>query len=211
MVLPTWDEENRLIHQGYRLIAGIDEVGRGPLAGPVVAAAVILDPDADIRVYDELRDSKTLTSNQRERLAKSIKTVAIDTGIGTAEHWEIDNIGIVKATQQAMFRAVSSLSKRPHHLLIDAVPLPDAGIPFLALVKGDRLCRSIAAASIIAKVYRDHLMILQGSVYPNYGFEQNKGYGTKEHIRQLYALGPSPIHRRTFEPVNTLVKYPSDR
>jgi ribonuclease HII len=206
-MLPTWDEENRLIHQGYRLIAGIDEVGRGPLAGPVVAAAVILDPDADIRVYDELRDSKTLTPNQRERIAESIKDVAIDTGIGAAEHWEIDSIGIVKATRKAMFRAVATLSKQPHHLLVDAIPLPEVGIPFLALVKGDTRCRSIAAASIVAKVYRDHLMVLQGSIYPNYGFEQNKGYGTKEHIRQLYTLGPSPIHRRTFAPINTLVKY----
>ena len=206
IILPTWDEERRLRSDGYRLIAGIDEVGRGTLAGPVTAAAVILDPDAHDPYYDELRDSKTLTPRQRERLAASISGSAVGIGIGVAEHSEIDDLGIVKATRLAMTRAVTDLPLSPHHLLIDAVPLPKTGLPFKAIIRGDAKCRSIAAASIVAKVARDRRMTQEEVAHPGYGFVRNKGYATLEHLRSLQRLGPSAIHRRSFAPVRALVE-----
>ena len=205
-MLPTWDEERRLIQQGYRLIAGIDEVGRGTLAGPVFAAAVILDPNADIPCYEELRDSKALTPRRRERLSRSISDVAIGIGIGFAEHWEIDAQGIVHATRTAMARAVDALATQPHFLLIDALPLPEAGLPFQAIIKADARCRSVAAASIVAKVARDRLMRQQETVHPGYGFARHKGYATRHHLEQLRRLGPCPIHRRSFAPVCALLQ-----
>ena len=205
-MLPTWHEERRLLREGYRLIAGIDEVGRGPLAGPVFAAAVILDPNADAPCYADLRDSKTLTALQRERIARSITDVAVSIGIGAAEHWEIDALGIVKATSTAMARAVANLSPRPHFLLIDAVPLPEPQLPFRAIIKADAQCCSVAAASIVAKVARDQLMVQEDSAHPGYGFARHKGYATREHLERLRHLGPSPIHRRSFSPVRSLVE-----
>ena len=205
-ILPTWDEERRLRNDGYRLIAGIDEVGRGTLAGPVMAAAVILDPDTEAPCYDDLRDSKTLTRRQRERLADSISEAAIGIGIGAAEHSQIDHLGIVKATRLAMTRAVTNLPLPPHHLLIDAVPLPEAGLPFKAIIHGDARCRSIAAASIVAKVARDRRMTREEVAHPGYGFARNRGYATLEHLRSLQRLGPSAIHRHSFAPVRALVE-----
>ena len=205
-ILPTWDEERHLRSDGYHLIAGIDEVGRGTLAGPVVAAAVLLDPDAHAPYYDELRDSKTLTPRQRERLAASISQSAVGIGVGVAEHSEVDDLGIVKATRTAMARAVADLALRPHYLLIDAVPLPEAGLPFKAIIHGDGRCRSIAAASIVAKVARDRRMTREEVDHPGYGFARNKGYATLDHLRSLQRLGPSAIHRRSFAPVRTLVE-----
>ena len=203
---PTWIEERRLLQEGYRLIAGVDEVGRGPLAGPVVAAAVILDPDADVPCYDQIRDSKALSPARRERLAPLISEAALGVGIGAAESDEIDALGIVQATRAAMARAVAQLSVRPDHLLIDAVPLPEAGIPFRALIKGDALCRSIAAASIVSKVARDRRMLHEDASHPGYGFAHHKGYATPEHLEQLARLGPCPIHRRSFDPVRTMTQ-----
>ncbi|MBI4202940.1 MAG: ribonuclease HII [Chloroflexi bacterium] len=200
-LVPTFAEEVRLLGQGYRCIAGVDEVGRGPLAGPVVAGAVVLDLQADLPFYPLLRDSKALTPAQRERLSEGIRRYALGAAVGAAGPEEIDQRGIVGATLLAMARAVASLPARPDHLLIDAVPLPEAGIPFRAIIKGDALCRSIAAASIIAKVERDQLMERLDGEYPGYGFARHKGYPTAEHLRRLAAQGPCPIHRRVFAPV----------
>jgi len=205
VLIPTWTEEKRLLADGYKLIAGIDEVGRGPLAGPVFAAAVILDLDVEAPCYADLRDSKTLTALQRRRIAPAITAVAVSFGIGAAEHWEIDCKGIVEATRAAMARAVASLNPSPQFLLIDAVPLPEILLPFRAIIKGDAICCSIAAASIIAKVARDQRMVEEDSAHPGYGFAQNKGYPTREHLERLRYLGPSPIHRRSFWPVKAMV------
>ena len=207
---PTWAEERRLLREGYRLIAGVDEVGRGPLAGPVVAAAVILDPSLGLPWYEELRDSKALSARQRERLAPLITEAAVAVGTGAAGHEEIDALGIVPAIRAAMTRAVASLSVKPDHLLIDAVPLPEAKLPFRSLTKGDALCRSIAAASIVAKVARDRHMVQEDTAYPGYGFAHHKGYATREHLEGLARLGPCPIHRRSFAPVRALVQPPEE-
>ncbi|MEE8442675.1 MAG: ribonuclease HII [Dehalococcoidia bacterium] len=203
--IPTWAEENRLLQLGHRLIAGVDEVGRGPLAGPVFAAAVILDPHAGHPCYEDLRDSKALSAAQRQRLAPLITQSAVAVGIGATGPEEIDAVGIVQATRSAMAQAVASLSIQPDHLLIDAVPLPEAGIPFRSLIKGDSLCRSIAAASIVAKVARDQHMVREDAAHPGYGFAQHKGYPTSEHLERLAHLGPCPIHRRSFAPVRALI------
>ena len=203
---PTWAEERRLLEEGYRLIAGVDEVGRGPLAGPVMAAAVILDPNADLPWYDDLRDSKALSSTQRERLAPLIAAAASGVGVGSAEPEEIDTLGIARATRMAMVRAVARLKIKPDHLLIDAVVLPESGMPFRSLIKGDALCRSIAAASIVAKVARDRHMVQEEASHPGYGFARHKGYGTPEHLQRLAITGPCPIHRRSFAPVRFMVQ-----
>ncbi|MBI4200543.1 MAG: ribonuclease HII [Chloroflexi bacterium] len=202
---PTWEEEQRLLGKGYRWVAGVDEVGRGPLAGPVVAAAVILDPDLELPWYPQLQDSKVLSPRQRGRLAALIRGAATAFGIGAADAQEVDARGVVKATRAAMARAVAGLALRPDYLLIDAVPLPEAQIPFRAIIRGDALCRSIAAASIVAKVERDGQMERLDETYSGYGFARHKGYGTQEHLRRLGALGPSAIHRRTFAPVRALL------
>ena len=203
---PTWAEELRLLQDGYRLIAGVDEVGRGPLAGPVVAAAVILDPESQVPWYEELRDSKALSPAQREGLSPLITEAAISVGIGKSEAKEIDALGIVRATRNAMARAVGSMAIQPDHLLMDAVPLPESGLPFRALIKGDALCRSIAAASVVAKVARDRRMFQEDAAYPGYGFARHKGYATREHLEQLGRLGPCPLHRRSFAPVRALIQ-----
>ena len=205
---PTWAEENRLLQQGHRFIAGVDEVGRGPLAGPVVAAAVVLDPVSAYPWYESLQDSKVLSLAQREHLSPLILQEAVASGIGAASPKEIDSVGIVAATRLAMTRAVAALAVRPDYLLIDAVPLPEAGAPFRALIHGDALCRSIAAASIIAKVHRDGIMVQEDTRYQGYGFARHKGYGTPEHLERLAQLGPCPIHRHTFAPVSSLVNPP---
>ncbi len=209
-LVPTWNEELRLRDQGYHTIAGVDEVGRGPLAGPVVAAAVILNPSKTAKWHTDLRDSKVLSSLQRQRLAAVINDEALAVGLGFVAPEDIDSLGIVRATRLAMTRAIGSLSINPDHLIIDALPLPEAGLPFRAIVKGDALCRSIAAASIVAKVARDLHMHTEDSAYPGYGFARHKGYGTSEHLKQLAQLGPCPIHRRTFAPVRILVQPPTE-
>ncbi len=176
-------------------ICGIDEVGRGPLAGPVLAGAVILSKDVQI-LY--LNDSKKLSPKRRESLYEEILEKAVATGIGRAEPERIDEINILQATYEAMRAAIENLNLRPDVLLVDAVTIPQTDIPQVPIVKGDAKSVSIAAASILAKVTRDRLMAEYDRLYPGYGFAENKGYGTKAHIEALKRLGPCPIHRRTF-------------
>jgi ribonuclease HII len=198
---PTFIEEERLRVQGYRLIAGVDEVGRGPLAGPVVAAAVILPYDGKPSWIRLVRDSKQLTPSQRESILNRMMETGIALGVGVVSHEVIDERGIAPATRLAMRHAIEQVSIRPEFLLIDYVRLPDVRIPQKSIVNGDSLCLSIAAASIVAKVTRDRLMVELDGQFPGYGLAQHKGYGTREHLEALRKLGPCPIHRKTFEPV----------
>ena len=190
-----WAYEEELFAQGYKLVCGIDEAGRGPLAGPVCAAAVILPPNLEI---PGLTDSKKLTDKKRRELMPIIKEQAIAWGIGFASHQEIDEINILQATFLAMERALAELSVKPEFALIDGNREKDFGLPVKTVVKGDSLSANIAAASVLAKVTRDDLMEAQAQEYPQYGFEVHKGYGTKAHYAALTEHGPSPIHRMTF-------------
>ena len=180
------------------LVAGVDEVGRGPLAGPVVTAAVILDPDNPI---EGLMDSKKLTEARREKLAILIKERSLAWSIGRAEVEEIDEINILQATMLAMQRAVDGLSPKPEHALIDGNRCPNLSCTAEAIIKGDGLVPAISAASIIAKVSRDNEMVELDSQYPGYGLAGHKGYPTKAHMAALVELGVTPIHRRSFAPV----------
>ena len=186
--------ENELLSEGVTLIAGMDEAGRGPLAGPVVAAAVIMPLDEIIPGVD---DSKKVSEKKREILFEKIKEKAIAYKIVAVDEKTIDEINILEATKKAMKECVSGLSVRPEIVLVDAVKL-DLGVPSKAIIKGDALSYSIAAASILAKVYRDHLMESYDEIYPAYGFKKHKGYGTKAHIDAIKEIGPCPIHRRSF-------------
>jgi ribonuclease HII len=203
--LPNLDEEDKLKSQGYELIAGIDEVGRGALAGPVVASAVILPHPASLTWFELVRDSKELNSRKRESLFELINKEAVAVGIGIVPSQVIDSVNILKATKLAMMQAVEKLPKQPHFLLIDRVTLSQCPIPQRGITRGDKLCLSIACASIIAKVTRDHMMEEFDQIYPGYGFAQHKGYGTGEHISCLQKLGPSPIHRLYFAPVRNII------
>lgn len=195
-------EEKALRLKGFHYIAGIDEVGRGPLAGPVVAAAIILPPKIKRKPWvDDIKDSKLLSPVQRERLVNNIKDISVSFGIGMVSSQIIDIQGIAKATRLAMKYAVEQLSPGPDYLLIDYVKLPEVSLPQKGVVDGDSICFSIACASIIAKVARDHLMIELDAVYPGYGLANHKGYGTKQHLECLQRLGPCPIHRHSFHPV----------
>lgn len=176
-------------------ICGIDEAGRGPLAGPVVAGAVILPKDCDI-LY--INDSKKLSAAKREELYDIIMEQAVATGLGTIGPDRIDEINILQATYEAMRQAIAQLSPQPDLLLNDAVTIPKVTIPQVPIIKGDAKSISIGAASIIAKVTRDRMMVYYDSIYPEYGFASNKGYGSAEHIAALKKYGPTPIHRRTF-------------
>ena len=187
--------ERELYGRGVRTIAGIDEVGRGPLAGPVVAAAVILPEDFDLL---GVNDSKKLSEKRREELFVQIKEKAVAWAIGMADSRVIDEINILQATKQAMAEAVSCLPVKPDHLLIDAVKLEGITIPQTSIIKGDEKSVSVAAASILAKVTRDHMMVEYAEVFPGYAFEKNKGYGTKAHYEGIEAMGICPIHRKTF-------------
>jgi ribonuclease HII len=199
--VPTFDEEEKLIARGYRIIAGVDEVGRGPLAGPVVAAAVILPWGKQPSWLSRVRDSKQLTPSQRESIFDRITASRVAYGLGVVSHEVIDKRGIAPATRLAMRRAIEQLSTRPDYLLIDFMQLPAIRIPQKSVVDGDSLCLSIAAASIVAKVTRDRLMVELDGQFPGYGLAQHKGYGTPEHLEALQRLGPCPIHRKTFEPI----------
>ena len=179
----------------YLAICGIDEVGRGPLAGPVTAGAVILPKDVQI-LY--LNDSKKLSPKKREELAKEIREKAIAVGLGMVSPERIDQINILQATYEAMRMAISNLEVRPDLLLNDAVTIPEVVVPQVPIIKGDAKSVSIAAASIVAKVERDHLMEEYDKIFPGYDFAGNKGYGSVAHIAALKELGPTPIHRRTF-------------
>ncbi len=187
----------------YDLIAGVDEVGRGPLAGAVIAAAVILDPDNPIQ---GLTDSKKLTEKKREFLSEEIKQKALSWAFGRAEIAEIDELNILHASMLAMKRAVESLSIKPQHCLIDGNRCPELDCTSEAIIKGDLKVQSIGAASIIAKVARDHEMVELDKTYPGYGLAQHKGYPTKLHMQALQELGVTPIHRRSFAPVKKLLE-----
>lgn len=179
----------------YDYICGIDEVGRGPLAGPVIACAVILPKDCEI-LY--LNDSKQLSEKKREELYTEIMEKAISVGIGSVSHETIDEINILQATYEAMRKAISNLNVIPNILLNDAVHIPEVTIPQVSIIKGDAKSVSIAAASVIAKVTRDRLMAEYDTVFPGYDFASNKGYGSASHIKALKEIGPSLIHRKTF-------------
>jgi ribonuclease HII len=202
---PNLDHENELKSQGYELIAGIDEVGRGALAGPVVASAVILPHPANLAWLGLVRDSKELTSKKRESLFALISREAMAVGIGIVPSQVIDSINILKATKLAMMQAVKKLPQQPNFLIIDRVTLSQCPIPQRGITRGDKLCLSIACASIIAKVTRDRMMAEFDQTYPGYGFAQHKGYGTGGHISCLQKLGPSPIHRLYFAPVRDII------
>jgi len=202
---PNLDEEDKLKSQGYELIAGIDEVGRGALAGPVVAGAVILPHPANLPWFKLVRDSKELNSGKRESLFDLISKEAIAVGTGIVPSQVIDSVNILKATKLAMMQAVEKLPKQPNFLLIDRVTLSQCSIPQKGITRGDKLCLSIACASIIAKVTRDRMMEEFDQIYPGYGFAQHKGYGTQKHISCLRKLGPSPIHRLYFAPVRNAI------
>ncbi len=193
--ISLWNIEDSLYAQGYTFICGIDEAGRGPLAGPVCAAAVILPPHLDI---PGLNDSKKLTDKRRRELVPIIKEQAVAYGIAFASHKEIDEINILQATFLAMERALSQLEGKADFALIDGNRNKDFGLPVQTVVKGDSLSASIAAASVLAKVTRDDYMDAMAKEYPQYGFEIHKGYGTKAHYEALRTYGHSPVHRLSF-------------
>jgi ribonuclease HII len=194
--------ERELWRAGVVLVAGVDEVGMGPLAGPVVAAAVVLPPNVRI---NGVRDSKLLTAAARERLASDLAVVAVGIGIGVADVHEVDRLNIYHAGLAAMARAVAALPEPPGHLLIDARRIPECPIEQTCVVDGDMSVYSIAAASIIAKVHRDRMMKDLAERYPGYGFDRHAGYGTRAHLAALRRLGPCPAHRRSFAPVRGLL------
>lgn len=208
MVKPSLNLERRFRRRGFALIAGIDEAGRGAWAGPVVAAAVILPLDrSDLtKALKGVNDSKQLTARQRERLHPVIRSVALAVGVGGAGPEEIDRDGIVPATRAAMERALALLAVPPDALLIDAVDLRAiVDLPQHSLVRGDSISLSIAAASIVAKVSRDRMMVKLDGLYPGYGFGKHKGYGTALHQTALERLGVSETHRRSYRPIQKLV------
>ncbi len=188
--------------KGYSLIAGVDEAGRGPLAGPVVAAACLIAPRI---FFSGITDSKLLTPKRRHELFEQLtRDKEIAYGVGIVDHTTIDKVNILQATKMAMCQAVENLSVKPDYLLIDAVVLERSSLPQQSIIKGDRRSQSIAAASIIAKQTRDTIMLKYHKQYPLYGFGDHKGYGTQKHRDALYKHGPCPIHRRSFEPVKSL-------
>lgn len=202
MSLPDFSFERTALSRGARRVAGVDEVGRGPLAGPVTACAVILDPG---NIPDGLNDSKKLTAKRREALAEWL-AAHCDHCIVHVEVAEIDRLNIYHAAHLAMCRAVAGLRQRPCHVLVDGNRVPrDLSCPGEAVVKGDARCVSIAAASILAKVARDRLMVDLAQQYPGYGWEANAGYGTPAHQRALLDLGVTPFHRRSFAPIHNIL------
>lgn len=199
---PTFTAEEWLWAQGFRHVAGVDEAGRGALAGPVVAAAVVIAPaNTNAPLWVEVRDSKLLTAAQRQALAPRIQQQAAAWGVGVAEAATIDAIGIAAATRLAMQQAIAALAPAPDHLLIDWVRLPQTPIPQIAQPKADRTMASVAAASILAKVHRDQLMQTYDACYPAYHFGAHKGYGVAAHLAALAAHGPCPLHRYSFAPL----------
>ena len=194
--------EHNLHHSGAKHIAGVDEAGRGPLAGPVFAAAVILKPDAKFTHVD---DSKKLSEKQRLLALEEIKAQSISISIGISSVEEIDLINIYRASREAMISAIKHLKVKPDYLLIDAMPI-EIDIPSESIIKGDQKSISIACASIVAKTARDAYMLEMDKLFPNYGFKNHKGYGTKEHLLALETYGITPIHRKTYEPVKSMLK-----
>ena len=188
--------ENNMHQEGIKYICGIDEAGRGPLAGPVVVAAVIMPEDSMI---EGVNDSKKVSEKKREALYDQILNEAIAYGVGIIDQKEIDEINILNATKKGLTTAVKELKVRPDRIIVDALDKIDTdGIPYTPIIKGDAKCYSIAAASIIAKVTRDRIMREWDEIYPQYGFEKHKGYGTKAHIDAIKEYGPTPLHRKSF-------------
>jgi len=202
-------EEQNLFKLGYKYIGAIDEAGRGPLAGPVVAVCVILDKDFDFNKNNKfklIKDSKRLSEKRREELFKVILEEFYEVGIGVCEHTTIDRINILQASFLAMKKALGSLKQKPDFLILDGrFPIPNISLKQRTIRRGDELIFSIAAASIIAKVTRDRIMKDMNKLYPQYGFSQHKGYGTKFHFNCLFKYGPCPIHRKSFAPVKRLL------
>ncbi len=192
-----WHYERMAAAMGYQVVAGVDEVGMGPLAGPVVGGAVVL------RIGDRipgLDDSKKLTAQQRERVDAIIRRRAVAVAVCAVDHTQVDQLGLYRARILASAGAVAGLAVRAEYLLIDAFDVPDAPLPQMAVVRGDKVCASIMAASIVAKVARDRAMIEYDRLYPGYGFAEHKGYATRSHQAAIRRLGPSPIHRTTWAP-----------
>lgn len=207
-IAPTWDFEHDLYARGHRIIAGVDEAGRGAWAGPLVAGAVVLPHPQDLEGSPdlasglaELRDSKMLTHETRERLLALIQEAAVGVGVGIVSAGLIDVIGIGPANRLAWARALRSLGLKPDHLLLDAFKLPAWRAPQKAIIRGDAACISIAAASVVAKVTRDRIMQELENTHPGYGFAQHKGYGTRLHSDAIKLLGVAPTHRRSFAPI----------
>ncbi|MSR06423.1 MAG: ribonuclease HII [Gemmatimonadetes bacterium] len=199
MIRPTLKRERALWAEGCRYVAGVDEVGRGPLAGPVMAAAVVLLPGS--KPIPGLRDSKLLSALQRQKIAVDVRKRAVAWAVAGASVREIDRFNIRRATALAMRRALARLPFVPDRILVDGTPLPEIGSEHEAMVDGDAHCQSIAAASVLAKEVRDHLMVLLGRRHPAFGWEGNKGYGTADHLAALDRCGPTRHHRTSFSPV----------
>lgn len=203
VLIDLYEHEKRLLSAGYHYICGVDEAGRGPLAGPVVAAAVILKEGARIK---GLNDSKKLSKKMREKLVDEIKENSEAIGVCFVSNEEIDTINILRATREAMISAVKNLKVTPDYVLIDALSLEDyLSQPTEGIIKGDMLSASIAAASVIAKVTRDNYMDMIHNYYPEYGFNKHKGYPTKQHIDAIKKYGITPIHRKTFKPIKDML------
>ncbi len=203
--MPGWELEGELREQGFRLIAGVDEVGRGALAGPILACAVILPFGTAI---DGIDDSKRLTHQKRVELSARIVELAVGLSYGEASPEEIDRLGVIRATFLAMERALAGLDPAPECVLVDGPHPPPLAIPAFPIVRGDQLSTHIAAPSICTKVERDLMMDQLDRRFPDYGFGSHKGYGTPEHLASLHRLGPSPVHRRRFAPVSQLEFFP---
>lgn len=199
---PDLSFERELWDAGVRLVAGIDEAGRGALAGPVVAGVVVLPDQPDlIETLDGVHDSKQMTAKARQQWAEAIRETALFSAVGSSSSAEVDEIGIIPATRQAVMRALASLERQPEHLLIDHLSISEAGLPETVLTKGDCRSLSIAAASILAKVSRDAIMVESDREYPLYGFAGHKGYGTARHRAAIKEHGPCRIHRMSFAPL----------
>jgi len=196
-------EEKKIFNNGYKVIGALDEAGRGPLAGPVVAVCVLVCPEFEITDgLEAINDSKKLTEKKREMLFDLIKRNFLEVGIGFCDHETIDRINILQASFLAMKKALGSLRQKPDYLVLDGkFPIPNISTPQKPIISGDALVFSIAAASIIAKVTRDRIMTKMHEKYPQYGFDRHKGYGTQLHMERLQEFGPCEIHRKSFEPV----------
>ena len=205
MVQPAdYEEENKLLKSGFQLIAGVDEVGRGTVAGPLFVGIAVMPTNPNGNWLTLIKDSKLLSNKNRIKAVENLSEKNALMATGAASPIEIDKIGIVKATSLAAKRAIDSLGKTPDILLVDGFALSGITLEQKPIIKGDRKCLSIAAASIIAKVTRDEFMNQQHVLYPDYGFDSNKGYLTKKHIQAINTHGPCPIHRYSFEPINSI-------
>ena len=199
---PDLTFERSLWDAGIRVVAGIDEAGRGALAGPVAAGVVVLPNRPNlVDLMDGVRDSKQMTAKTRQHWAQKIEDLSAACQVGFADPDEVDDLGILPATRLAAMRAIARLPNIPEHLLIDYISIPGSGISETSLIKGDRRCLSIAAASILAKVRRDEYMLQMDEKYPNYGFASHKGYGTAKHLAAIKKFGPCPLHRMSFAPM----------